>query len=96
MSRRDFVRLGWATVIGTGAGTWRPSFAESNALRHPVVPEQRHHEAKTESKVEGRAADFTLRIAPTMVELAPQAVISTVASNDKVRGRCCGCGRGSR
>src|SRR6202044_2777591 len=34
----------------------------------------------------GSAADFTLRIAPTMVELAPQGVISTIAYNDKVPG----------
>ena len=33
MNRRDFVRLGWATVIGAGAGKLRPAFAESLALR---------------------------------------------------------------
>ncbi len=33
MNRRDFVRLGWATVIAAGAGKLRPAFAESLALR---------------------------------------------------------------
>ena len=28
MNRRDLVRLGWATVIGAGAGRLRPAFAE--------------------------------------------------------------------
>jgi FtsP/CotA-like multicopper oxidase with cupredoxin domain len=31
-------------------------------------------------------ADFTLQIAPTMIELAPQVVISTIGYNDKVPG----------
>ena len=33
-----------------------------------------------------RAADFSLRIAPTIVELAPQVAISTIGYNDKVPG----------
>ncbi|MGA8145089.1 MAG: hypothetical protein WB987_14475 [Candidatus Acidiferrales bacterium] len=28
MNRRDFVRLGWATVIAAGAGKLRPAFAQ--------------------------------------------------------------------
>jgi FtsP/CotA-like multicopper oxidase with cupredoxin domain len=84
MNRRDFVRLGWATVIGAGAGKLRPAFAESLALRH--VPPPHPQMAMSESKSTGRAADFTLRIAPTLVELAPQVVISTIAYNNKVPG----------
>lgn len=64
MNRRDLVRLGWATVIATGAGKLRPTFAQSPAL----------------------AADFTLRIVPMMVELAPQVVISTIGYSNKVPG----------
>ena len=85
MKRRDFVRLGWATVIGAGAGKLRHAFAESLALRH-VPPPQHPQMARSEPKATGRAADFTLRIAPTMVELAPQVVVSTIAYNNKVPG----------
>jgi FtsP/CotA-like multicopper oxidase with cupredoxin domain len=62
MNRRDFARLGWATVIGAGAGKLRPAFAQS------------------------RAADFTLRIAPMTVELAPQVVLSTIGYSNQVPG----------
>ena len=37
-------------------------------------------------KVSGGAADFTLQIAPMMVELAPQVVISTIGYNNQVPG----------
>jgi FtsP/CotA-like multicopper oxidase with cupredoxin domain len=67
MKRRDFVRLGCATVIGAGAGIVRPSFAKPPAF-------------------EDASADFTLRIAPMMVELAPQVVVSTIGYSDKVPG----------
>ena len=70
MNRRDFVRLGWATVIGAAAGKLRPAFA-LEPPQHPKV-------ATLEPKTTGRAADFTLRIAPLMIELAPQVVISTI------------------
>jgi FtsP/CotA-like multicopper oxidase with cupredoxin domain len=39
-----------------------------------------------EPQAVGRAADFTLHIAPTMVELAPQVVISTIGYSDRVPG----------
>jgi FtsP/CotA-like multicopper oxidase with cupredoxin domain len=41
------------------------------------IPERRHS---------GRAPDLSLRIAATMVELAPQVVIGTIAYNDRVPG----------
>ncbi len=72
MNRRDFVRLGWATVIGAGVGKLRPAFAESLALRHVPGPPQHPQMATPESKATERAPDFTLQIAPMMVELAPQ------------------------
>nr|WP_254059888.1 multicopper oxidase domain-containing protein [Granulicella sp. L46] len=40
----------------------------------------------SERKANERAADFTLQIAPMMVELAPQVVISTIGYNNKVPG----------
>jgi FtsP/CotA-like multicopper oxidase with cupredoxin domain len=42
--------------------------------------------APSRSKTTGPAADFTLQIAPTLVELAPQVVISTIGYNNKVPG----------
>jgi FtsP/CotA-like multicopper oxidase with cupredoxin domain len=86
MNRRDLMRLGWATVIATGAGKLRPAFAQSlslpqvsNPLPHPMVAiaEQAAHE---------HTADFTLRIAPMTLELAPQVVLSTIGYNDQVPG----------
>src|ERR1700733_10060918 len=86
MNRRDFARLGWATVIGAGAGKLRPAFAESLAIRHfPGLP-QHPIIATSEPKATGHAADFILRIAPMMVELAPQVVLSTIGHSNQVPG----------
>jgi FtsP/CotA-like multicopper oxidase with cupredoxin domain len=85
MNRRDFVRFGWASVIATGASRLRPAFAQSLALRQ-VLGSPQHRMATLEPKATGRAADFTLRIAPMMVELAPQVVISTIGYSNKVPG----------
>jgi len=85
MNRRDFVRLGCATVIATGAGKLRPAFGESLGLQQaPGRPQ--HRTVPLEPKVTERAADFTLQIAPMMVELAPQVVISTIGYSNKVPG----------
>jgi len=86
MKRRDFVRLGWATVIGAGAAKLRPAFAESLAPRHAPRPPQNPLARPSEPKASEGAADFTLRIAPMMVELAPQVVISTIVYSNKVPG----------
>jgi len=86
MNRRDFVRLGCATVIGAGAGKMRPAFAESLALQHVATTPQRPPMAHLEPKTTGGAVDFTLQIAPMTVELAPQVVISTIGYNNKVPG----------
>ncbi len=80
MNRRDFARLGWATVIGAGAGKLRP------ALAQPPGPPPHPGMATLERKAPGRAADFTLRIAPMMVELAPQVVLSTIGYSNQVPG----------
>jgi FtsP/CotA-like multicopper oxidase with cupredoxin domain len=72
-------------MIATGAGKLQPAFAKSLAAgripgppQHPMVP--------LEPKVADRAADFSLRIAPMLVELSPQVVISTIGYSNKVPG----------
>jgi FtsP/CotA-like multicopper oxidase with cupredoxin domain len=80
MQRRDFVRLGWATMIATGAGKLLPALGEQVSMspHHAIAP--------SKPRPTGRAADFTLQIAPTIVELAPQVVVSTIGYNNKVPG----------
>jgi FtsP/CotA-like multicopper oxidase with cupredoxin domain len=65
-------------MIAAGAG--KHAFAEQ------VPPPSQHPMATPESKAIGRAADFTLQIAPMLVELAPQVVISTIGYNNQVPG----------
>ena len=86
MNRRDFVRLGWATAITTGAGKLRPAFAQSPAHRQVLATPQHRKVTTLEPKAHERAADFTLRIAPMIVELAPQVVLSTIGYNNQVPG----------
>jgi FtsP/CotA-like multicopper oxidase with cupredoxin domain len=86
MNRRDFVRLGWATVIAAGAGELRPVLAQPLTPRPVLSRSQRPMAALLEPSATGGAADFTLRIAPMTVELAPQVVISTTGYNNKVPG----------
>src|SRR6202453_1124861 len=85
MSRRDFVRFGLATLIATGAGKLRPAFARTPAtgqgpgsLPHPTLA--------SEPKATAGAADFMLRIAPMIVELAPHVMISTIGYSNKIPG----------
>jgi FtsP/CotA-like multicopper oxidase with cupredoxin domain len=86
MNRRDFVRLGWATVIATGAGKVLPAFAQSPAHPQDMGPPQHSKVATLGPNAHERAADFTLRIAPMMVELAPQVVLSTIGYSNQVPG----------
>ena len=85
MNRRDFVRFGSATVIAAGVDLVRPAFTQAPALPGPRPP-QRPMGATLEPKATGRAADFTLRIAPMLVELAPQVVLSTIGYSNQVPG----------
>ena len=82
MKRRDFVRLGWATMIATGAGKLQPAFAKSLAAGR--IPGPPHH--PLEPNPAERAADFSLGIAPMLVELSPQVAISTIGYSNKVPG----------
>ncbi len=86
MNRRDFVRLGCATVIGAGAHKLGPALAQAAALEHAPGLPQHPMMGTLEPKATGRAADFTLQIAPMMVELAPQVVISTIGYSNRVPG----------
>ena len=72
-------------MIATGAGKLRPAFGMSPGLQQVAGPPQ-HLMAPLGPKATERAADFTLQIAPMMVELAPQVVISTIGYNNKVPG----------
>ena len=85
MKRREFVRLGWATMIATGAGRLRPAFGESPGFQ-PVAAPPQHSMALSESNATQREADFTLQIAPMLVELAPQVVISTIGYSNRIPG----------
>ena len=68
MKRRDFVRLGSATMIAAGAGRV-PTFGEPLGLQQVLGPPQ-HLMVPLEPKANERAADFTLQIAPMIVELS--------------------------
>src|ERR1700735_2794272 len=80
MNRRNFVRFGWATVIATGADMLRPAFSRALALPQGPRPPQQPRVATLES------VDFTLQIAPMLVELAPQVVLSTIGYSNQVPG----------
>ncbi len=86
MKRRDFVRLGCATTIAACAGNLRP--APGPTLGPQNSPQFPQHAMGSPSMpgAPERTADFTLQIAPTLVELAPQVVISTIGYNNKVPG----------
>jgi FtsP/CotA-like multicopper oxidase with cupredoxin domain len=85
MNRRSFVQFGSATVIAAGADLLRPAFAQAPARPGPRPPQ--HWTAATlEPRATRHAADFTLRIAPMTVELAPNVVISTIGYSNKVPG----------
>ena len=64
----------------------RPAFAQALALRQVPRPPQHSMAGTLEPKGTGRAPDFTLQIAPMMVELAREVVISTVGYNNKIPG----------
>ena len=80
MRRRDFVKLGCAAAAGLGAGKLAlPQTAQSMPpmLGMPSAPQDAAPAGK---------ADYTLEIAPQIVEIAPTIAISTVAYNGKVPG----------
>ena len=70
MKRRDFVKIGAAALAQ--AGTAR----RLQAQRLPQYPMLQAPAAETTK------ADYTLRIAPVTVELAPNHILSTIGYND--------------
>ena len=72
-------------MIATGTGKLRPALGESPGLEQ-VAGSSQHRMVPSERKATERAADFTLQIAPMLVELAPQVVISTIGYNHQVPG----------
>jgi FtsP/CotA-like multicopper oxidase with cupredoxin domain len=86
MNRRDFTRLGWATAFATGTGKLCPAFGQAPSQRQAPGAPQHPIIGTLGPKAHGRAADFTLRIAPMTLELAPQVVISTIGYSNQVPG----------
>jgi FtsP/CotA-like multicopper oxidase with cupredoxin domain len=72
-------------MIATGVGKLRPVFGRSQGLLQAAGMSQ-HPTALMEPKITGRPGDFTLQIAPMIVELAPQVAISTIGYSNKVPG----------
>jgi FtsP/CotA-like multicopper oxidase with cupredoxin domain len=86
LKRREFARLGWATIIAAGAGKLRPMLGEPPGLQQASRPPQHAKPAPLHSNATEHAADFSLRIAPMMVELAPRVVLSTIGYSNQVPG----------
>ena len=72
-------------MIATGAAKLRPAFGKRLGLQQDPGPPQ-HRMAPLERNATEHAADFSLRIAPMMLELAPQVVLSTIGYSNKVPG----------
>ncbi len=69
VQRRDFLRFGSLTLAQAAAAKLLPAQMSSQMPQHPAA-----------SPPEGKA-DYTLRIAPVTVELAPQRILSTIGYN---------------
>jgi hypothetical protein len=65
-------------------------------LQRISEPHQLAIAATKETNVPLRAADFSLRIAPMIVELSPQVALSTIGYSNQVPVHSCGCRRGNR
>jgi len=76
MDRRNFVKFGTAAVAGLGVGKLLPSQGPGQGQgQMPQMP------AQSQAQTETTPADFTLKIAPIVVELAPNRSISTIGYN---------------
>ncbi len=77
-------------MIATRAGRLRPALGGSPGLEQVSGPAQLAMgsplEVNAAEATTGRAADFTLQIAPMLVELEPQVVVSTIGYNNQVPG----------
>jgi FtsP/CotA-like multicopper oxidase with cupredoxin domain len=72
-------------MIAAGAGKLQAAFGKPPCLAQAMaVP--LHPKRPLEPNATGAAPNFALQIAPMLVELAPQVVISTIGYNNKVPG----------
>ena len=76
MKRRKFLQLGGAALLGGASGA--RAFAQSQAPMSMQSPSQNPSASKPEDTT---PADFTLRIAPIALEVAPSRFISTIGYN---------------
>jgi FtsP/CotA-like multicopper oxidase with cupredoxin domain len=74
MKRREFVT--WTCAAGFGAATARLAAAPTRTSPAMPMPS-----AASAPPANGPAADFTLRIAPAALEIAPSHFVSTIAYN---------------
>jgi FtsP/CotA-like multicopper oxidase with cupredoxin domain len=80
--RRKFLKLGGAAAIGaSGMGT---CLRAQNTQAAPAMPMPGG--GQSQNAADGTPADFTLRIAPIALELAPSRFISTIGYNGKSPG----------
>src|SRR6185436_10105908 len=84
MHRRDFLKLGSATAAGAFGAKL---LTAQSAAQTPSMPQMPAAPAQASANAgpEG-AADFTLTIAPVLVELAPRRALSTIGYNGSSPG----------
>ncbi|HEX8813327.1 MAG TPA: multicopper oxidase domain-containing protein, partial [Terracidiphilus sp.] len=68
-------------MIATGASKLRPALGQQLP-----APPQHASTSSLKPNIAARAPDFTLQIAPMLVELAPKVVLSTIGYSNKVPG----------
>jgi len=73
-------------MIATQTGKLRAALGESPGLQKVSGPLSHPMATALEPNASEHAANFTLRIAPMMVELSPQVAISTIGYSNKVPG----------
>ena len=82
------MRRGWATVVGAGAVNLQSAFAlpqqnKMAGMAPTTAPTLAH---VTRAAAHAHAADFDLQIAPMILELAPNVVLSTIGYNNRIPG----------
>src|ERR1700722_6700663 len=79
MKRRDLLKLGGVAAVGAGIGRLAPGPAAAQTPGQTPAPMQMGTTPQAEAPA--GAADFTLRIAPIVVQLEPRQAISTIGYN---------------
>ena len=78
MKRRDFLRYGTAALVGGVAASQLAAQSQTSAM--PGMPAAQGA-SPAQGTEQGARADFTLRIAPIALEIAPSRFISTIGYN---------------